>query len=166
MHPTNPNEIVVGTIRIARSTDGGTTLTPMTETWGDQQKVHQDTHVVRYSTQTPGRLWIGTDGGLWRTEDNAVNWVNMNSNLGITMFYDIAVDPYNADLVFGGAQDNSSSARTNGDQWELTLVSGDGFMNVVDNTATNVCSRPAIRPMAFPISIAPRWAARRTPSSI
>ncbi|NMO13946.1 PKD domain-containing protein [Pyxidicoccus fallax] len=62
----------------------------------------------------------------------------MNSNLNVTQFYDLAVHPNNADTVFGGAQDNSSLRRTTSPVWDLTFVSGDGFMNAVDPTNTNI----------------------------
>ncbi|HSX60929.1 MAG TPA: PKD domain-containing protein [Tahibacter sp.] len=134
VHPTDASTVLVGTIRHARSTNGGATLTAMTSTWGTSQKVHQDTHVVRYSTTNPNRFWVGTDGGLWRTDDGGLSYVNMNSNLNIMQFYDIAVHPNDVNIVFGGAQDNGSSGRRTSLQWGLTFASGDGFMNVVDPT--------------------------------
>jgi len=134
VHPTDPSTILVGTIRHHRSTNGGTALTAMTNSWGVTQKVHQDTHVVRYSATNPNRFWVGTDGGLWRTDDGGVSYVNMNSNLNITQFYDIAVHPNDVNIVFGGAQDNGSSGRRTSLQWGLTFASGDGFMNAVDPT--------------------------------
>ncbi|MBL8296983.1 MAG: PKD domain-containing protein [Rhodanobacteraceae bacterium] len=134
VHPTDPSTILVGTIRHARSINGGTALTAMTSTWGASQKVHQDTHVVRYSTANPNRFWVGTDGGLWRSDDGGLSYVNMNSNLNITQFYDVAVHPNDVNIVFGGAQDNSSSGRRTSLQWGLSFVTGDGFMNAVDPT--------------------------------
>lgn len=134
VHPTDPATILLGTIRHHRSTNGGAALTAMTSTWGTTQKVHQDTHVVRYSTTNPNRFWVGTDGGLWRTDDGGVTYANMNSNLNITQFYDIAVHPNDVNIVFGGAQDNGSSGRRTSLQWGLTFASGDGFMNAVDPT--------------------------------
>ena len=134
VHPTDPATVLVGTIRHFRSTAGGASLTAMTSTWGTSQKVHQDTHVVRYSQSNPNRFWIGTDGGLWRTDDGGLSYVNMNSNLNITQFYDIAVHPNDVNIVFGGAQDNGSSGRRTSLQWGLTFPSGDGFMNAVDPT--------------------------------
>lgn len=134
VHPTNASTILVGTIRHARSTNGGTQLTALTSTWGTSQKVHQDTHVVRYSATNPNRFWVGTDGGLWRTDDGGLSYVNMNANLNITQFYDIAVHPNDVNIVFGGAQDNGSSGRRTSLQWGLTFASGDGFMNAVDPT--------------------------------
>ncbi|WP_163995569.1 PKD domain-containing protein [Pyxidicoccus caerfyrddinensis] len=137
VHPTDVNQVLVGAIRPARSTDGGTTFTYLTTTWGSGQTVHQDIHVVLYSRTNGSRFWIGSDGGLWRTDNGGTSFVNMNSNLNVTQFYDLAVHPSNADTVFGGAQDNSSSRRTTSPVWDLTFVSGDGFMNAVDPTNTN-----------------------------
>lgn len=132
VHPTDPNTIVVGTIRHAISTNGGATLTILTSGWGSGQKVHQDTHVVLFSRTNGQRFWVGTDGGLWRTDDGGTTYANLNSNLILTQFYDVAIDPTDPARIFGGAQDNSSSARSGIMQWNVTVVTGDGFMNLVD----------------------------------
>lgn len=132
VHPTNSDTVLVGAIRIYRSTNGGTTLSVLTTTWGSTQKVHQDTHVVRYSRTNGNRFWVGSDGGLWRSDDAGTNFSNLNSNLNITQYYDVAVHPTDAARLFGGAQDNSSSTRTTSQLWAVTVVTGDGFMNLVD----------------------------------
>lgn len=132
VHPTDPDTVLVGTIRAARSTDGGATFEPLTDEWGTTQSVHQDTHVVLYSHNDPQRFWIGSDGGIWRSDDSGASFRNMNSNLNITQFYDIAVHPGDANVVFGGAQDNGSSGRRTSLLWDLTYASGDGFMNAFD----------------------------------
>ncbi|MFN4289484.1 MAG: PKD domain-containing protein [Permianibacter sp.] len=137
VHPTQPDTILVGSIRYARSTNGGSNLSYLTTSWGSGQKVHQDTHVLVYSRSNGNRFWVGSDGGIWRTDDGGSNYVNLNANLNVTQFYDIAVHPSNSDTIFGGAQDNSSSRRTTGDVWNLTIVNGDGFMNVVDPSNSN-----------------------------
>ncbi len=135
VHPSDPNTVLVGTIRPFRSTDGGATFAPLTATWGTRQEVHQDTHVVRYSRRDPNRFWVGGDGGVWRTENAGAAWINMNANLNVTQFYDIAIHPSKSGVIFGGAQDNGSSARlAEENQWDLTFASGDGFMNIVDPT--------------------------------
>ncbi len=138
VHPTNSDTILVGSIRYARSTNGGTSLTYLTGQWGSGQKVHQDTHVLMYSKSNGNRFWVGSDGGIWRSDDGGTNYVNMNANLNITQFYDVAIDVNDPTKIFGGAQDNSSSGRTSSKVWNLTFASGDGFMNVVDpsNNAT------------------------------
>jgi photosystem II stability/assembly factor-like uncharacterized protein len=137
VHPTDPDTVLVGTIRPAISTDGGTTLSIITDGWGPGQAVHQDTHVVQFSKSDGNRFWVGSDGGLWRTDDAAASFVNLNANLEITQFYDVAIDPADPGRVYGGAQDNSSSMRDDDDVWHVTEVTGDGFMNAVDSTNPN-----------------------------
>jgi photosystem II stability/assembly factor-like uncharacterized protein len=131
VHPSNPDELLVGTIRHARSTDGGQSLQIMTAGWGSAQQVHQDTHVVRYSRNDPERFWVGTDGGLWRSDDGGSSYANLNSNVDSVQFYDIAVHPHDPTRVFGGAQDNSSSGRFDDQVWNVTRVTGDGMLNLV-----------------------------------
>ncbi|OJY97069.1 MAG: hypothetical protein BGP25_12240 [Lysobacterales bacterium 63-13] len=132
VHPTNADTVLLGTIRIARSTNAGANFSYLVSGWGSSQKVHQDTHVVRYSQLDPNRMWIGSDGGIWRSDDSAATFRNMNANINITQFYDIAVHPEDANIIFGGAQDNSSSGRRTNLLWNLTYASGDGFMNAFD----------------------------------
>lgn len=138
VHATNPDTVLVGSIRFAKSTNAGVTLTPLTSTWGTSQTVHQDTHVVRWSLTNPDRFWVGSDGGIWRSDDGGSTYNNMNANINITQFYDIAVDPGDANIVFGGAQDNSSSGRRTSTVWNLTFASGDGFMNAIDENDPSI----------------------------
>ncbi len=129
VHPTDPARVMVGAIRPYLSTNGGTALTAMTATWGSGQTVHQDIHIVQFSRTTPDRLWIGSDGGLWRSDNAGAAFVNLNAGVNTIQFYDIALDVRSPDRMYGGAQDNSSAVRDGNDLWNLTFVSGDGFMN-------------------------------------
>ena len=138
VHPSNPDTLLLGTIRAARSTNAGVSFTPLTSTWGSAQAVHQDTHVVRYSSSNPNRFWIGSDGGVWRSDDSGTSFQNMNANINVTQFYDIAVHPADSNIVLGGAQDNSSSGRRTSLVWDLTYASGDGFMNAFDENTPSI----------------------------
>jgi hypothetical protein len=134
--PFDAGEAILGTIRHARISAGSTLNAPMTSSWGSAQLVHQDTQLVVHSKRQPGRFWVGTDGGLWRTDNAGVSYSNLNNGLNITQFYDIAVNPNDPSKIWGGAQDNSSEVRLavggNPNLWNVTFVSGDGFMNLVN----------------------------------
>ncbi len=137
VHPTVPETLLVGSIRFARSTNSGATLDYLTAGWGGAQKVHQDTHLLRYSKLTANRFWVGCDGGLWRTDNGdqpaaTIAFANLNAGLEVTQFYDVAVHPDDASTLFGGSQDNSSEGRFASSVWDVTEVTGDGFMNLVD----------------------------------
>lgn len=136
--PANADTVLVGSIRHFKSTSSGASPVWMTTGWGPSQTVHQDTHVLRYSTSNGNRYWAGTDGGLWRTDNGGTSFTNLNANLHITQFYDVAVHPGNTMAVWGGAQDNSSSGRFGSQQWSTTIVTGDGFMNLVDPGNANI----------------------------
>ncbi len=141
--PFDANEAMLGTIRHARISGGNTLSAPMTTNWGSAQLVHQDTQVIVHSKRQAGRFWVGTDGGLWRTDNAGLSYANLNNGLNITQFYDVAVHPSDPGKLWGGAQDNSSEVRlgsgANPNLWNVTFVSGDGFMNLVNpNNPANV----------------------------
>ena len=123
IHPTDPDVVVRGTIHVFRSTDGAESWVDLSNNWGSSQKVHQDTHVVLFDPNNPGTFYVGSDGGLWKTTDNGVTFINKNGNLNVTQFYAIGVHPTDPDTICGGAQDNSSLARnTATDRWDSELL--------------------------------------------
>ncbi len=130
--PTDPERVVAGSIGHYTSTDGGVTLVSRTEPWGPSQTVHQDTEVLVHSAIHPDRYWIGTGGGIWRTDDGGGHFTNLNATLNITQLNDIAVRPDVPEIVFAGADENSSCRSTGSGQWEVTEVTGDGHVTVID----------------------------------
>ncbi len=142
----NPNIVYRGTIRIFRSLNGGSTWTPITNTWGTSQQVHQDTQSMLIRPTFPGRFYVGTDGGLWKTENGGSSFSNINGNLNVTQFYGIGVDANDPGRICGGAQDNSSLARDDSDVWDLQGATGDGFlchMNPINTNYAYVSSYPS-----------------------
>lgn len=138
VNPTDPDTILVGSILFGKSTNSGPNLTNLTSGWGSSQTVHQDIQVLVYDRTDPNKFWVGSDGGIWRSDDGGNTFVNLNGNLNITQFYDIAVDPRDSTRIYGGAQDNSSLGTQNNLVWDVNIVTGDGFMNLVDPLDTNV----------------------------
>ncbi len=128
VHTTNPDIVIRGTIRNWRSMDGGVTWTDLSNGWGSSQKVHQDMHVLLMDPNNPDAFYTGGDGGLWKTENLGSSFSNKNGDLNITQFYAIGVDAQDPDKICGGAQDNSSLARTTSNLWSLQTVTGDGFV--------------------------------------
>src|SRR5918998_5023817 len=94
--------------------------------------VHSDFHAMWIDPKNPERILVGTDGGLYSSEDRGARW-RFHANLPISQFYHVSHDmarPYN---VYGGLQDNASwygpSSAVGGVQnkhWR-SVYGGDGF---------------------------------------
>ena len=119
------------------STDGGQSFA----TRGG--RAHGDFHAVWVNPQDTFNLYVGTDGGVYVSNDKANNFKFL-SNLPVGQFYHVAFDmeqPYN---VYGGLQDNGSwmgpSQSPNGVEnkdWR-SVGFGDGFHVYPDPTDKDV----------------------------
>jgi photosystem II stability/assembly factor-like uncharacterized protein len=132
--PTNSMQILVGATKLQRSTDGGTSWQTVGGYCQDSY-FHADQHAIvaspGYNGTTNRKIYIGNDGGVYKTEDlNTTQdgcfptngWTNLNNGLFITQFTGGAGS---SSLLFGGTQDNGSLVRESGTQWKR-YVGGDG----------------------------------------
>ncbi len=119
---------------LVRSVDGGRNFISCE---GDHK--HSDNHVIAFHPADPEFLLVGTDGGLYRSSDQARTW-EFFANLPLTQFYKVDVD-YDTPFyhVVGGTQDNNSQygpAATRFEQgitnedWRIT-IGGDGHDNAI-----------------------------------
>jgi photosystem II stability/assembly factor-like uncharacterized protein len=65
-----------------------------------------------------------------------VQWTDLNTNLQLTQYIGIALDPTNPDVAYGGSQDNGTSKFTDSLAWTL-LRGGDGGFVRVDPSFPN-----------------------------
>jgi photosystem II stability/assembly factor-like uncharacterized protein len=121
--PSDPNTVLTGGVRYARTTDGG-------QTWGTPSfggtSVHSDAHDMRYDAG--GLLYIANDGGVWTSADNALHVTPRNDGLVTRQFYFATSDPTNPTRIFGGLQDNGTIRRPDagGTSWD-SMIGGDGI---------------------------------------
>ena len=104
---------------------------------------HPDLHALWIDPANPGTLYLGTDGGVYKSLDAGVTWSFLR-NLPVSQFYHVSYDmevPYN---VYGGLQDNGSwmgpSEAPGGVQnkdWRSVGI-GDGFYVFPHPTDKNV----------------------------
>ena len=94
--------------------------------------VHADVHeVIFVDDNTPyGTMYVATDGGIYRSEDNGYSYTACNRNYNVTQFYGMAHSAGSA--VLGGTQDNGSLfIPGNGyflsDEMGVEVHGGDGF---------------------------------------
>jgi photosystem II stability/assembly factor-like uncharacterized protein len=98
--PRNPEVVVKAGFNGSISRDGG-------RTFKNLGPMHPDIHDVLFDINDSDRMYVGTDGGVYRTWDGATT-MEIVANLPISQYYHVSVDnetPYN---IYGGLQDNGS----------------------------------------------------------
>ncbi len=105
--------------------------------------VHPDHHTMWINPNNSNQVLLGTDGGLYISQDRANDWKFMR-NLPISQFYHVNFDnqlPYN---VYGGLQDNGSWTGPSrapggvGNHHWRNVGFGDGFWVYVDPFDDNI----------------------------
>jgi len=133
--PSNENIVIVGTLDIWKSTDGGDTFIQKNRYWdpSDPAYTHADIHFLRYFN---GKLFAGTDGGIYSSSNDANSFTDLSENLSISQYYKISTARSNAGRIVGGLQDNGGFAYSN-DTWHQ-YHGGDGMDCVVDPNNENI----------------------------
>ncbi|HEX8228019.1 MAG TPA: S-layer homology domain-containing protein [Chloroflexia bacterium] len=115
--PNNPDVIMVDTIDIFKSTNGGDTLTNITcgYTQNTVKQVHVDQHALEYLPGSSSVMLAGNDGGMYVTLNataEAPAFSQLNDTLNTIEFYagDITANFANSNApgANGGSQDNGS----------------------------------------------------------
>ncbi len=68
--------------------------------------VHADNHEIKFDPNDPTKIFVGNDGGIFKSTDNGVTWSAEVRNYVTTQFYHIAVGS-NGEML-GGTQDNGT----------------------------------------------------------
>lgn len=98
--------------------------------------VHPDMHTSAWDANN--RLYIGCDGGIFRSNNKGLTWNDLNRNYTTTQFYAIAFTP--SGQVLGGTQDNGTLfIGLNGatPQQAVQFTGGDGFSCEISQVLPN-----------------------------
>ncbi len=98
--PKNPDVVVKGGLSGSISRDGGKTFINLGQ-------MHPDIHDIWFDPNDSDRMFVATDGGVYRTWDGGTS-MEIVENMPVSQFYHISLDnaePYN---IYGGLQDNGS----------------------------------------------------------
>lgn len=130
--PTDPDHVYVVGIRIWETKNGG-------EEWGTAYRFGGDNHALWIDKNNPEHQVMGYDHGMGITYDSGKNWYHPDFK-DVGQFVAIGFDMRRPYYVYGGLQDNGSSAGPSSkkDGSAITLEDwyrtggGDGMYNVVD----------------------------------
>lgn len=134
--PDNPSLVIIGGIDNHRSFDGGSTWTQIGQWFGGggYQYVHADQHEIVFDKNFPNRVYLGNDGGIWRSLDYGTTIRDRNNGYNVTQFYAAAIHPgLFSNYFLAGAQDNGSHQFDDFDIATTREVrGGDGFLCHID----------------------------------
>ncbi len=126
--PVDPNTVYIGFRDAYKSTDAGATWTNVTKSLNDRwefvphlSSAHIDQHAF---AAIPGTIYIGNDGGIYKSTDGAATFTSLSATLSIIQAYAISAHPTIPNLLYLGSQDNGMERRAPDGTWS-ELVTGD-----------------------------------------
>jgi photosystem II stability/assembly factor-like uncharacterized protein len=120
--PANDSTVWFGGVPLFRSTNGATSFQNVL------RSAHVDQHAITFAPSDPATIYIGNDGGIYRSRDNAASWESLNAGLAITQFYGgLSLHPTDTTIILGGTQDNGTLPAGGSDVWQAVLGADGGF---------------------------------------
>ena len=122
--PKDPKHVWVPGVDLMESKDGARTWDVATG------GAHADQHAMAWDPKVPGRVYLGNDGGLYRSDTNGGNWKAAKS-MPFSQLYSMDVGEQDPARMVAGLQDNgvnrnyTSRGVDSKGQWN-SYVGGDG----------------------------------------
>jgi photosystem II stability/assembly factor-like uncharacterized protein len=151
--PNDQNTILVGTLNVEKSTNFGSSFstnsswsawysgaTPPGQPEGPSNYVHADVHNFTSNPLDPNKVYVLTDGGLYRsnTFGGTNSFYSCNGGYVSTQFYATLGNSYqDSNYCMGGLQDNRSAFYQGNPAWYKTS-GGDGFCSAVNANNDNI----------------------------
>lgn len=115
MHPENPQTLYFGTYRVWKSTNGGSSWTPVTTdlTNGDDGSSYHTVTTLAISSVDPAIVLAGTDDGRVHISTNeGIVWNEISNGLPDRWITRVATDPFDANTIY---------ATCSGFRWDETI---------------------------------------------
>ena len=100
--PVNKNHLFKTDVSLRRSSDAGAT-------WANVGGPHADQHSMAWDPNVPNRVYLGNDGGMYRSDANGDSgWIH-GTNMPWLQEYHVAISQQRPNRIAIGLQDNGSN---------------------------------------------------------
>jgi hypothetical protein len=123
--PNTAKRVYLGAIDTFRGDLGTTTWSWKNITTQGSHSIHPDQHCLAFAPGTPTTIYLGCDGGLFRSTTSGSSWKALNRGLGITELEYMAMDPATSQWLLAGTQDNGTIRYEGSPVW-THAADGDG----------------------------------------
>lgn len=134
--PDDPSIALAGGIDIWRTMNSGGYWSNVTHGYSGGF-VHVDQQCAAFSPSHPSVVYAGNDGGMYKSVDAGLSWININNDIQITQFYALGIDHKKDNVNYGGTQDNGTLGKINDGFWSR-VGGGDGFRTFVHPDNSNL----------------------------
>ncbi len=133
--PTNSANILVCGVYLWQSTDGGFNFNQVTtyDPTDLENEPWPDMHDIISNPLAPQKIYLLTDAGLYRSNNNGQNWKSCFDGYTVAQFYTGSVSASNPSIALAGAQDHGTQRYKGTTAWDWVL-GGDGTCNGIDKT--------------------------------
>jgi len=126
------NDPLTGATDYAISFDGGAAFD-----YSRGAGLHADCHAIVCAPSNANIVYLGSDGGIWKSTDAGLSWTSLNGSLfSATQFQSLAVHPLDRRFTIGGTQDNGTNWFRPDSSW-YRVDFGDGGYSAIDQNAVN-----------------------------
>ncbi|MBL8299774.1 MAG: hypothetical protein JNN30_15665 [Rhodanobacteraceae bacterium] len=134
VNPTAPSIAYFGgKLELARTGDGGMTFSLVnTRNKSAANYVHPDFHAAAYDAAN--RLYVGNDGGVFRSSDAGQTWMPRNEGLVTHLVYGVASSMADLRKIVVAMQDNGIWHSFNTGAHYTSVDGGDGFWALMSQT--------------------------------
>jgi photosystem II stability/assembly factor-like uncharacterized protein len=120
--PSDPDLVLFGGVSLFRSTNGGLNFQNV------RDGIHVDQHYITFDPQDPTVVYVGNDGGVYKSTNSGVQWTSLNTNLNLTQFYPgVSLHPWDAAVSLGGTQDNGTLESFGSVEYNHVIGADGGF---------------------------------------
>jgi photosystem II stability/assembly factor-like uncharacterized protein len=129
--PDDPLDVWVAGVSLIRSRDGGTTTAVVAN------EVHADQHAMAWDPKVADRIYLGNDGGVYRSDDDGGSW-SFNEYLPASQLYSLDVSEQDRGMLVAGLQDNGVNLKTPDSEGWTSYGGGDGERTLIKPTDKDI----------------------------